>query len=77
MQAQTHQQILDILSQGPELNREAGAQTGDLNESHLLVHGVIARALRAGAKRSNDEDLGFALATSLDRWRACGAACCR
>lgn len=66
-QSKFDQRVLSAVSQGDKLNTCAAARTGDLNESHLLVHGVMARAMAADA--SSDLDLDLALSHSLDQWR--------
>ena len=65
---------IEIVAQGPELNVRAADRIGNANESHLLVHGVIARALRDGAR--SPVNLILALSSSVDRWQApvCAAA---
>lgn len=56
--------ISHLLKQRPALFRSAVEQTRDANEAHLVVHGVMARAL--SSVRDVDHDLGPALASALE-----------
>ncbi len=56
-----------LIAQGDRLNKAAAKCTGNLNESHLLVHGVMARAFAVGAPCEADLDLN--LSRSLAEWR--------
>ncbi|MES1198579.1 MAG: hypothetical protein ABUS48_01200 [Pseudomonadota bacterium] len=66
--------ILDVLTEGPKLNFRAGTHTADLNESHLLVHGVIARALEDRSRLPTSDDLDLELTLSVGRWQLAKAA---
>jgi hypothetical protein len=68
---------LDLLAQGAELNAFAADQLDDVNEAHLIVHGVMARAMRGLAGKTLaglKQDLLAALARHARRRGA--AACC-
>jgi hypothetical protein len=54
---QDHQR-LDVIEHGPRLNEIAAAQTKDVNAAHLIVHGVLARAM--------DDDVSPVSADALD-----------
>lgn len=56
--------IAKLLKQGPGLCRSALAQTHDVNEAYLLVHNVMAGALRRVC--GPESDLAAALAAALE-----------
>jgi hypothetical protein len=62
------QGMLDILAHGERLNAHAHGAVGNVNEAHLLVHGVMARAMDARSA-ADGGDLDLALARSLRAWR--------
>lgn len=41
-----NQHKIDVLAHGKRLHQLASGQISDVNEAHLLVHGVLARAMR-------------------------------
>jgi hypothetical protein len=56
----------EMLEQGAHLRDRAEAQTDNVNEAHLLVHGVMARAFaEVGDKPRN---LDGALTEALEGW---------
>lgn len=57
---------VDMLAQGEHLRYRAEAETSNVNEAHLLVHGVMARAFAAG--RDGERNLGLALTDALEDW---------
>ena len=63
----SNQRVFRLISQGDRLNKLAVTHTGNINESHLLVHGVMARAFAMGAPC--DPDLDLALSRSVVQWR--------
>ena len=56
---------LDLVAQGPRLNLIAAVEVSDVNEAHLIVHGVLARAMNGVIGNSTraelDADLAYAL----------------
>lgn len=58
--------ILDVLAQGARLNILVAEQIRDVNEAHLLVHGLMARAMNEVCSPATEQDLELALA----RWFA-------
>ncbi len=65
--SQANQRVSMLVSQGDRLNKTAAKGTGNLNESHLLVHSVMARAFAVGVSCQPDLDLD--LSRSLAQWR--------
>lgn len=61
---QDHQR-LDVLEHGPRLNEIAAAQTKDVNAAHLIVHGVLARAMDDGFSPVSADALDLALMHAL------------
>lgn len=60
--------IVKTLVQRTNLYRIAFATTRDPNEAHLLVHGVMARALARGATANDDVDLGREMDRAAADW---------
>jgi hypothetical protein len=65
-----NQHNIDVLSHGARLNRLASGQLKDANEAHLLVHIVVARAMRG--------DIAPVTAAGMDAslWRALAIHTC-
>lgn len=61
---QDHQR-LGVIEHGPRLNEIAAAQTKDVNAAHLIVHGVLARAMDDGASPVSADALNLALMHAL------------
>lgn len=61
---QDHQR-LDVIEHGPRLNEIAAAQTNDVNAAHLIVHGVLARAMDEEESPVSAEALDLALMHAL------------
>jgi hypothetical protein len=63
MTYQTH--TSDVLAQGPRLNLRAAVEVRDVNAAHLIVHGVLARAMNGQLNSATlgelDADLTYAL----------------
>ena len=62
----THaKESLDLLAQGRRLNLLAAVKVSDVNEAHLIVHGVLARAMNGVVANTTlaelDADLAYAL----------------
>lgn len=58
--------VLDVLAQGARLNVLVAEQIRDVNEAHLVVHGVMARAMNQVCAPATERDLELA----LTRWFA-------
>jgi hypothetical protein len=56
----------EMLGQGAHLRDRAEAETHNVNEAHLLVHGVMARAFAGGA--DSPGNLDGALTDALEGW---------
>ncbi|MDX2276258.1 MAG: hypothetical protein NW206_12475 [Hyphomonadaceae bacterium] len=56
----------NLIDQGAQLRSRAEAQTLNVNEAHLLVHGVFARAFAGGRQREGN--LNNALTQALELW---------
>jgi len=56
----------DMLAQGGLLRDRAEAQTSNVNEAHLIVHGVMARGFASG--RDDERNLDLALTEALIDW---------
>lgn len=56
---------LDALAEGPRLNLLAAVAVRDVNEAHLIVHGVLARALGGALSSAAFADLEGDLASAL------------
>jgi hypothetical protein len=54
-----------IVAQGDRLNAAARAEIGDLNQSRLIVHRVMARALVDASVSSTDEAMDQSLRRAL------------
>src|SRR5689334_7270043 len=56
---------LELVTQGPRLNLLAAVEVSDVNEAHLIVHGVLARAMNGVISNTTraelDADLAYAL----------------
>jgi len=65
-----------LLRQKPTLCSYALAQTADLNEAHLLVHGVMTNALRlvSGSEQDLAPAMTLALNARADRLAALAAS---
>jgi len=61
---QDHQR-LDVIEHGPRLNEIAASQTKDVNAAHLIVHGVLARAMDDGVSPVSADALNLALMHAL------------
>lgn len=61
---------LDVLSHGARLVVLATSKTDDLNEAHLLVHRVMARAMNEMVEGVTGDELDAALARSFRRGRS-------
>jgi hypothetical protein len=57
--------LLDVLVRGERLNRAAAAVIHDVNASHLIVHGVLARAMGGQIRSATGADLDADLACAL------------
>jgi hypothetical protein len=56
----------EMLEQGAHLRDRAEAETHNVNEAHLLVHGVLARAFADGS--NTQQNLDGALTDALEGW---------
>ena len=56
----------NLVDQGAQLRGRAEAETLNVNEAHMLVHGVMARAFAAG--RQSEQNLNDALTQALNGW---------
>ena len=66
---------LDVLARGAELNTFAAREVDDVNEAHLIVHGVMARAMEGDITRETLAGLQLNLVSALVlHARARGAA---
>jgi hypothetical protein len=57
----------EMLDQGAHLRDRAEAETLNVNEAHLIVHSVMARAF-AGGQGEGERNLDGALTDALERW---------
>lgn len=56
---------LEVVSHGGRLNRAAALHTRDVNAAHLVVHGVLARAMDDGIAPISHTMLDDALSQAL------------
>lgn len=57
--------VLDVLARGAELNAAAAQQVDDVNEAHMIVHGVMARAMEGEVTRASLAGLTLDLVSAL------------
>jgi hypothetical protein len=57
--------MLDVLVQAERLNRAAAVAVHDINASHLIVHGVLVRAMNGQIRSATGSELDADLACAL------------
>ena len=67
----TKESLDDLVAQGPRLNLLAAVDVSDVNAAHLIVHGVLARAMNGAVANTTlaelDADLAYALHLHVGR----------
>ena len=71
------QHALDVLAQGAELNALAAGELDDVNQAHLIVHGVMARAMGDDNSPTTLAGLKLDLASALVLHASRGAMAAR
>ena len=66
MIAKRNRRILDALHQGEGLRTRALERLSDINQSQLIVHGVIAREMKASESNAEQSALYDALSDAID-----------
>lgn len=69
--------VLDVLAQGAELNALAASELDDVNQAHLIVHGVMARAMDDESSSTTLAGLKLDLASALMLHASRGATATR
>lgn len=66
MIAKRNRTILDVLNQGEGLRTRAMERVSDINQSQLIVHGVLARAMNATESGLEEPALYVSLSDAID-----------